>query len=384
MAMDEYTREFRASPTADQPKHILIFLDGTWNDEDGKDGDGVTTNIYRLFRSVAGTLHETEVPQRIESEKQIALYFRGVGNDEENGTLGTYYGGIFGAGEKRIRDHAYAELVNHYASGDHISIFGFSRGAACARLLAAKIHKHGVVSSLTAVFCRRQNDSVSEEYFLRYRDAVDGEKPVAVEFLGIFDTVGAFGVPVDLGFFKLQKLNLFRDLSVSDNVRRVVHCVSIDESREPFIPTLCNHDERVEEVWFAGVHADIGGGYRLHELGKISLQFMVDRLQQTFSGHPIAFDEEKLQDNTRVDLFNERVHLHYHGEGFKKSLRDIYVAENGERSTRPPKIHRSVVDLRETEQLHLVEATGSFIRLTPVEYRPSNLDRLPLECQIVE
>ena len=382
--MNEYTEEFRSRQAGDNQKHILIFLDGTWNDEDGVEENGVTTNIYRLFRSVSGNFHEHELPQRIESDEQVALYFRGVGNDEENSKLGTWYGGVFGAGERRIRDHAYAELVNHYASGDRICIFGFSRGAACARLLAAKIHRHGIAGELTAVFKDRQNGEITERYFLRYEGASEGHRQVAVDFLGLFDTVGAFGVPVDLGFFKLQKLNLFRDLSVADNVQRVVHCVSIDESRDAFTPTLCDRDDRVEEVWFPGVHSDVGGGYRLHELGKISLNFMVERLQQYFAQNPVEFAADELQRHTRVDLFNERVHLHYHGEGLKRSLRDIYVSRDGKRSQYPPKIHRSVVDLRDSEQLHLVEETGSFVRLTPVLYMPSNLDKLPLEYEIID
>ncbi|WP_308364712.1 MULTISPECIES: DUF2235 domain-containing protein [unclassified Microbulbifer] len=382
--MTSYTKEFSKKPASASPKHILIFLDGTWNDEDGKDGDGITTNIYRMFRSIAGTLHEDDIPHRIESENQVALYFRGVGNDEDNGALGTFYEGAFGAGEKRIRDHAYVQLVDHYAPGDSISIFGFSRGAACARLLAAKIHKYGILSRLTATFEKNDNDGVLEEYFLRYDGGVPDDEAVDVQFLGIFDTVGAFGVPVNLGFIKLQKLNLFRNLRVAENIRRVVHCVSLDESREPFVPTLCNHDEKVEEVWFPGVHSDVGGGYRLNELGKISLNFMVKRLREYFPGNPVQFDQTELDRHTQVDLINDRIHLHYHGEGFKKYLRDVYVSRDGEKSAIKPRVHKSVVDLKECEKLHLVESTSTFVKLTPILYLPDNLAALKGNYEIVE
>lgn len=382
--MTSYTKKFSKKPASDSPKHILVFLDGTWNDEDGKDGDGITTNIYRLFRSVAGTLNEDGIPHRIEGDGQVALYFRGVGNDEDNGMLGTYYEGAFGAGEKRIRDHAYVQLVNHYAPGDSISIFGFSRGAACARLLAAKIHKHGIAARLTATFEKNHNDGVPEEYFLRYDHAVVDGEPVGVQFLGIFDTVGAFGVPVNLWFIKLQKLNLFRNLKVAENVRRVVHCVSLDESREPFVPTLCNCDERVEEVWFPGVHSDVGGGYRLNELGKNSLNFMVKRLREYFPGNPVQFEQAELDRHTQVDLINDRIHLHYHGEGFRKYRRDVHVSKDGEKSGIKPRIHKSVVDLKECEKLHLVESSSTFVKRTPVLYSPENLAALKGNYEIVE
>jgi uncharacterized protein (DUF2235 family) len=378
------TKEFRKKPAAANPRHILIFLDGTWNDEDGKDGDGITTNIYRMFRSVAGTLYRDEIPYRIENDQQVALYFRGVGNDEVNGEFKTFYEGAFGAGEKRIRDHAFAELVHHYASGDAISIFGFSRGAACARLLASKIHKYGIPSKLSATFEQVQNDGVSEDYFLRYDAEVADNAPVDVQFLGIFDTVGAFGLPVNIGFLNFQQLNLFKNLDVASNVKRVVHCVSIDESREAFVPTLCNHAAHIDEVWFPGVHSDVGGGYRFAGLGKISLNYLIQQLRKTFSSNPPQFDSAELSKHTEFDLFKEKVHLHYHGDGFKKDPRRIYVSMDGKPSPVKPRIHKSVVDLKESEVVHLAETTNSFVKLSPILYMPSNLMQLKGEYELVE
>ena len=162
-----------------------------------------------------------------------------------------------------------------------------------------------------------------------------------MRFLGIFDTVGAFGVPVDIGF-GFQKINLFKDLTVSTNVKRVVHCVSIDENRKPFIPTLCNKAGNVSEVWFAGVHADIGGGYGHPQLGRIPLSYMLARLDKTFSNIPVAFDDVKRSQLTDYNLEADEFHLHYHGDGFVKKRREIMVLEDGESSRDKPSIHTSV------------------------------------------
>ncbi|MCH8176101.1 MAG: DUF2235 domain-containing protein [Proteobacteria bacterium] len=162
--------------------------------------------------------------------------------------------------------------------------------------MASDLKKEGIAKSIRIHSKREKNKSTSvrELVYKKYsKISATREADVAVRFLGIFDTVGAFGIPVDIGF-GFQKINLFKDLTVSTNVKRVVHCVSIDENRKPFIPTLCNKARNVSEVWFAGVHADIGGGYGHPQLGRIPLDYMLGRLNKTFSNNPVAFDKAKL------------------------------------------------------------------------------------------
>ncbi|RJQ46202.1 MAG: DUF2235 domain-containing protein [Gammaproteobacteria bacterium] len=108
-------------------------MDGTWNDETGKDGDSVVTNIAKLYKSLD-----------VDSEMQISRYFRGVGSDEESTRMETWIGGATGKNEKRIRDNAYSTIAKEYRNGDRIFIFGFSRGAASARMLASQLHKEGI------------------------------------------------------------------------------------------------------------------------------------------------------------------------------------------------------------------------------------------------
>ncbi len=361
-------------------RHILVFLDGTWNDENGKDGDGVVTNIYKLFSSMSGNLDDSDVPFKRETPKQIALYFRGVGNDEDHSAVGTFYEGVFGAGEKRIRDNAYSEVVRHYRKGDKISIFGFSRGAACARLLASKIQKYGIKHTIEV----RGKERGGEFYFLSYKHKNEENLKVDIEFLGIFDTVGAFGIPINLPGLPFQKINLFRNLKVAANVKQTVHCVAIDESREAFIPTLCNLSDKVDEVWFAGVHADVGGGYRFAELGKITLSYMVSRLNQHFLSAPIKYRAAALKSHTRYSVENDQIRMHYHGDGVKKEPRHIYVSSKGKVSSQPPKIHHTVLKLMGASDVRCAEAFASFTSILPVIYGPKNLKDLGSTMEVVE
>ena len=209
------------------------------------------------------------------------------------------------------------------------------------------------------------------------------EADVAVRFLGIFDTVGAFGIPVDIGF-GFQKINLFKDLTVSTNVKRIVHCVSIDENRKPFIPTLCNKARNVSEVWFTGVHADIGGGYGHPQLGRIPLDYMLRRLNKTFSNNPVAFDKAKLAQLTAYNLEADEFHLHYHGDGFVKKRREIVVLEDGESSRDKPAIHSSVFTLMDSEKLILSTTFDGFAKIEAIRYMPKSVNGLMGKFELVE
>ena len=361
-------------------KTILVFLDGTWNDENGHDGDGVTTNIFRLFGSIAGNLDTSNLPFVKTHPEHTALYFRGVGNDEDHGIVGTFYGGIFGAGEKRIRDNAYCEILRHYKRGDRIVIIAFSRGAACARLLASKLEKHGIKRQLEVTYKKH----FGENFFLKYAHLDEDHVEVDVAFLGLFDTVGAFGIPLNLPGLPFQKLNLFKNLELAKNVKQTVHCVAIDESREPFIPTLCNKAAHVDEVWFAGVHADIGGGYQYAELGKIALAYMVDRLNTVMKNTPISYDELELKKHTDYALETDDIRMHYHGDGIKHQPRDIYVSVNNQQSTYKPKVHHSVAKLLTSSKISVAEHFASFTTVTPIIYAPSNLKALAKPLKLVK
>jgi uncharacterized protein (DUF2235 family) len=361
------------------PRNLLVFLDGTWNDENGRDGDGAVTNIYKLFSSLTASRVATEsLPHERETANHLGLYFRGVGNDEENIISMGYYKGAFGAGERNIRDHAYACICKHYKPGDRICIFGFSRGAASARLLASKLNEHGLPSEITLHYRKAKNKNTGNEepLFTKYSAKDESKKILSISFLGLFDTVGAFGIPIDIGPLNFQKINLFRDLTVARNVERVVHLVAIDESRTPFIPTLTNKSDRIEEVWFAGVHADIGGGYLEGRLGNIALDFMVNRLEKYVQSPSIKF-LSRLDSFRNYDLDEDEFVIHYHGDGIAKKPREIHVLKSDKPTAKfPAVLHQSVNKLRKVQNFYYSERLNSFATRVPIKYAPRNVDEL--------
>lgn len=160
-------------------KHIIL-LDGTWNDETGLDGSGLVTNIVHLSRILKN-----------DPDYQIVRYHRGVGNDNDNKWLSHNWKGADGKAVGMIVERAYARLVQDWQSGDRVYIFGFSRGAAAARLLASKINKEGIPKSVDISLKPVENREtrVVEQRIDEVKFDHSEKKEIAIEFLGVWDTV---------------------------------------------------------------------------------------------------------------------------------------------------------------------------------------------------
>lgn len=228
--------------------------------------------------------------------------------------------------------------MRNYRPGDRIFIFGFSRGAAVARMLANLTHEEGIPESITIT-----EDDKSR--VVKYKNRGDQVK-VDVEMLGVWDTVAAFGIPVNLLGIPFQRINLFRNFTISPNIKKAYHLVSVNENRDAFTPTLMNHDpDRIEEVWFSGVHSDVGGGYDKHRLADIALRFMMVRAKK----HGLKFHEDSL-DETPPNPYGLGV-VHWHGErpaDYKMGPRKIGVSRGDKiDESIKPKIHRSVFERME-------------------------------------
>ena len=170
---------------------------------------------------------------------------------------------------KNIQD-GYRFIVQNYRPGDEIFLFGFSRGAYTVRCLCGMLNNCGVL--------KRKHARMIPEAFDFYKNskARPGSREAsnwrrryshsasrgAVDFIGVWDTVGALGVPTRVLAF-MDERDLFFDHDIGSNVKVARHAVSIDERRADFTPTLWGDKEAVDvrQVWFAGVHADVGGGY---------------------------------------------------------------------------------------------------------------------------
>jgi uncharacterized protein (DUF2235 family) len=275
------------------PKRLVVCCDGTWNRPDQLD-DGVAapTNVSKLALAVA---------RRDDAGvEQVVRYVRGVGTRR----FERIRGGAFGVGLSRNVREAYRFLVDNYEPGDELFFFGFSRGAFTARSTVGLVRNSGVLR-------REHAERVDEAYGL-YRARDDRKRPTGIDaelfrrmyshpdsdihFVGVWDTVGALGIPID-GFRPpvLSKRWSFHDTTLSSHVRAAYHAIAIDEQRGPFKPTLWEQqegveDQTLEQVFFAGVHCDVGGGYSDSSLGEIPLLWMVDRAR----AHGLAFDPERL------------------------------------------------------------------------------------------
>jgi hypothetical protein len=186
--------------------------------------------------------------------------------------------------------------------------------------------------------------------------------------------VNILGIP-------FARWNLFKDMHVAKNVKKAVHCVCLDETRDAYEPTLMNYKPGVvEEVWFPGVHSDVGGSYREDALGKISLGFMVDRLKKHSKRYKnkIRFKEDILKKYTEVKN-QENFVFHFFGLGWKKSIREIKVLKEDKFDKKiSPKIHSSMVKLqrsRKTMSLVQFKKCGIFPqekRTMRIQYNPPN------------
>ncbi len=271
-------------------KNIVVCLDGTNNTPDQLEfGQVAQTNVFKLFRALkadqapaADPAFDANICKRYK-DKQIAFYYVGVGNSSDNSGIGQVLGQATGLGASGVVDRAYLDIMKVYRpeAGDRIFIFGFSRGAAIARLLARAIHQRGAPRSAWTLRLFGRHWTVWQS-----RSGKGKTTPVPIAVLGCWDTVGAFGVAKTIAGINFQKIDLFKDLSVPDNVEQAYHLVALDEQRDSFVPTLMEPDPinpgRIVEVWFSGDHANVGGGWATSKLSDITLDFM---LRQVSSGY---------------------------------------------------------------------------------------------------
>ncbi|WP_025898289.1 phospholipase effector Tle1 domain-containing protein [Sneathiella glossodoripedis] len=332
-------------------KNIIICFDGTRNDpedadqeildEGGVEDDGIS-NVLKLYFLLGGRIENLN---QIKSDAddpllqsafdgQPVFYFQGVG------TYGGPVGKLLNAAlaprlldvSKIIRS-GIEVLRNHYAAGDKIFVFGFSRGAAIARRFSKVI--------------------TDSEHDLEL-----DEKPV--HFLGVFDTVASFGLPNLKDSELPEKTVIFKDKNrVADNVREALHLVSLDDRRNAFRPTLMADEARVTEIWFPGVHSDVGGGYYYDGLSNIALKHMIDEVKSRFAEIQFRTPQEVAnaefsEREFGLDFNDIKIHpdhlatIHWHtrlGDIFLSDRDPRICASKNNAAVNPvPLVHESVFD----------------------------------------
>jgi uncharacterized protein (DUF2235 family) len=249
-------------------KRIIFCADGTW-DKPKND-----TNVYKVFKA-------TPV-----MPGQVTFYDDGVGSD------GTPFeklaGGAIGDGLfQKIKD-GYKQIMHAYEQGDDIFIFGFSRGAYTARSLAGMIAICGLPTSPVDDDAMLVNTA-----FQAYRNKDQRTALLAslakynlfdakIKMVGVWDTVGSLGIPALFGGVD-PVLYGFLDTNLHPDVLNAYQALAIDECRRQFPPTLWTPPsppvagQVLDQVWFSGVHCDVGGGYPETGLSDITFSWMLGK-----------------------------------------------------------------------------------------------------------
>lgn len=280
-------------------KRIILCCDGTWSKPGSKDlGKVVKTNVQKMYLAINTDTNFV---------KQVKYYGQGVGTGFS--VRDQFLGGGTGLGvDKNIQD-AYKFIMWNYEPGDELYFFGFSRGAYTVRSLGGLIRNCGIMKP-------EYLHLVNEAYQL-YRDRTSlthpdsdlmrafkrsygiDEQETKIKFMGVWDTVGALGIPLRW-FSWLNRKYTFHDVKLGSQIKYAYHALAVDEKRKIFEPALWEISEKAitapdpqicEQVWFPGVHSNVGGGYADCGLSDATLQWMINKAADT----GLEFDKNDIE-----------------------------------------------------------------------------------------
>jgi uncharacterized protein (DUF2235 family) len=286
-------------------QRIVVMSDGTGNSA----AKVWRTNVWRLYQALD-----------LSNGRQVGLYDDGVGSSSFMPVA--VLGGAFGFGLKRNVLDLYRFVCRNWKPGVDIYGFGFSRGAFTIRVLMGLIAREGLVPLHSESQLRRDAAAAYRSYRRKHydggwlvgalrgaRDAViaarnrlRGHPPYgsvpkrdvpSIAFLGLWDTVAAYGLPIEE---MTRGVNMWLwpmslpDRILSDKVKRARHALALDDARTTFHPVLWTEqgeksvenvkDERISQVWFAGMHSNVGGGYPDDGLAHVSLAWMIEEARR--------------------------------------------------------------------------------------------------------
>jgi uncharacterized protein (DUF2235 family) len=297
-------------------RKLVVCCDGTWNTP------RTETNIFRTYTFLRGRLGASVSPEssaitgsrtcrgRDSKGDEVVLYYdEGVGTNWFDRLAG---GGV-GIGLSDNVQQAYLFLATNYQPGTEIYVFGFSRGAYTARSLCGFVKATGgllvapsaadvwrayfdlyatghetiarqsglTVSGVRDWFARKAGDAVGR--IGRDVATIPRHADTKIKLIGVYDTVGALGIPLAGSARLNEPIVGFHDTTLGSMVENAVQALAVDEKRGPYVPTLWTQakdaaapaGQRVLQVWFPGVHSDIGGGYPDKGIGDITWDFMM-------------------------------------------------------------------------------------------------------------
>ena len=339
-------------------KVLVVCCDGTWNTPDQQ---GRPTNVTKMTRAI--------LPSAPDGTAQIVYYHEGVGTGN---AIDRFVGGTLGVGLGENVQQAYRFLVNNYEPGDRIAMFGFSRGAFTVRSLAGLV-------SLVGLLRKGDLDRLAEVWTFyrtppneRRQDAIDqrwvADRAPMIDLLGVWDTVGALGIPGNgLGRFGRRKYE-FHDVALGERIRHAYQALAIDEHRRNFLPAIWDTSRKaegqaVEQVWFSGAHSNVGGGYPDPLLSDQAFLWMVERARTLLAFDTDYLDRrvEKLEaDKARGKLVDSRT-------GVWKHLGRVLRTIGADRSE---SVHPSAITRFRTSKRAQGEQEDPY---SPFPYGPENL-----------
>ncbi len=374
-------------------RNIILCADGTGN----KGGYTPDSNVFKTYNAV---------DIKANQNSQITFYDNGVGTSANKFLKGL--SGALGFGFQHNVRELYTFLSKNYQGArngydnDKVYIFGFSRGAATIRAFNGFVHDCGLIDpdSYDNEEGLRSEVKTLMKTYLRARYFKDAEllkklasgNPVKgcpsqrikinIEFIGAWDTVAALGMPkrTDETGFASRLVNwLFNriddvfnffihhrayNFGLTPNVHRACHALSIDDARTSFWPRIWNETDealaavKVDQVWFAGVHSDVGGGYPRQDMSNVPLLWILE--QAVACG--LRLNERALQ--TIRDRANVHDKIHDSRDGFgmfyryhprdiehlcqdedTRQFKSLFMGEDkaGQQLIRSIKIHESVL-----------------------------------------
>ena len=311
------------------PKNIVVFSDGTGQEG----GRGNNTNVYKLFNMVEDR-----------TEDQVTFYDRGLGTGWRKIT-----GNISGMGISQNIYECYQFIFENYLAGDNIFLFGFSRGAATVRSLSAFIHLFGILPKSRRELIKQAYRIYKMEYSGDRKKQADDfvsrhhNQWTKIKFIGVWDTVAALGLPVKslstlvdwFPFFRHK----FHNLTLSESVEHARQALAIDDERLTFRPKIWDREikdyQTMKQVWFCGMHTDVGAGYKEQELSDVPLTWMIEEAKKF--GLKI-YSKNKVKINPDADGIMHDSRKGFPGFLFRKKIRLWNSETHGK-----PVIHQSVL-----------------------------------------
>ncbi len=305
-------------------KNIVFLADGTWTRPSHRDrGVEAPTNVWKTAERLLN-----------DGEHQLVMYDEGVGT---GGLADRLTGGVFGRGLSANVKQGYRFICDHYEKRDRIFLFGFSRGAYTVRSLGGLIYASGILED--------PSDPLVERAFELYRDPeIEPDDDEAesfreqhslgqsLHFIGVWDTVGRLGLPYPR-LNRLIGVKPFPDVKLNPLVKHAYHALAVDEDRRAFAPTLWETSrpaarQRLEQVWFAGTHSNVGGGYADAGLSDLALGWMLAKAEDAGIELKEAAPDAKLEPNLLGELRSERRGIKR--LLFRKGPREIRTAREDE------------------------------------------------------